>query len=114
MPPRKGSANKNRTTVQGHQVQHVDQFSLDDPRWQTFLNHPDTKSFSFMLPDQPDSLITVRRENLRGGQYWYAYKWHQKRLHKVYMGKSEEIDHEALMKAVAALQAKISGGSIED
>jgi hypothetical protein len=117
MPKRTNSPNRFQTTVKGNFVYHwymlfgqrqYDQFFLHDVRWQKFLNHPDTRSFSFT--GAGGNLVTFRRETRRGGQFWYAYKKIAGRLFKVYAGRSADLDHAALRAAVAALLAKASGG----
>lgn len=101
MPERTGSANRNQTTVSGQFCHHhymlfgqrqYDQFFLTDIRWQKFLQHPDTKSFTWMSSNQGETLITFRRESRAKGQFWYAYKKHENKLWKVYAGKSEGLD----------------------
>lgn len=116
MPERSGKANRWHTTVHGHFVNHwyelfgqrqYDQFFLTDARWQKFLIHPDTKSFTYMNVNMPTSLITLRREKRANGQFWYAFKKVNGKLYKVYAGKSEELTYERLQEALKALQAKI-------
>lgn len=50
---------------------------------------------SFSLPTQTGT-ITLRRERQRNNHYWYAYRWYDGRLHKSYIGKSEELTAEWL------------------
>jgi len=50
--------------------------------------------------------FTARREpasNKRGGEYWRAYRKHEGRLHRVYLGKSEELTLERLNSAAVTL-----------
>jgi len=54
-------------------------------------------------------LITLRRELRAKGQFWYAYKKVNYKLHKVYVGKSQELSTETLSNAVVAMREKISG-----
>src|SRR5215472_18893559 len=48
--------------------------------------------------------FTVRKEQRRGGWYWYAYRRSQGRLHSFYLGKSAEMTLQRLDEAAAAFE----------
>src|SRR6266496_275103 len=70
--------------------------------WYTWLNEPATRSFAF---HSPQGALTARREQRHGTWYWYAYRTQDGHLHKVYLGKSEELTLVRLHEAAALLSA---------
>ncbi len=80
------------------------QLSIDveSPEWWQWLNAGSVSTFRYL--NEQDS-FTARRERKSGGHYWYAYRRHQGKLHKAYLGKSDELTR-AHMDAVAASLAK--------
>jgi len=71
--------------------------------WRRWLSAAETTSFRF--EGEKDTAFTARRE-LRGGHaYWYAYRRCGPRLHKVYLGRPEDIDLGRLQTAAAKLAA---------
>ena len=71
--------------------------------WYTWLNEPATRSFAF---HSPQGTLTARREQRHGTWYWYAYRTQDGRLHKAYLGKSEELTLVRLHEAAALLSAE--------
>src|SRR5438105_4912066 len=61
---------------------------LGSPDWWRWLDAADTTTFHFK--DHQGS-FTARRERKNGSWYWYAYRKHHGKLHKVYLGKAEEL-----------------------
>ena len=85
---------------------------LDTPAWFAWLAAPATTSFSYPV-DNPaqgyiEGFMTVRKERrVRGGVYWTAY-WHvQRRLHKVYLGRTETLTDARLQDVAAALLLRV-------
>ncbi len=71
------------------------------PAWHAWLNTARTFSFQSAL-----GTFTARKEqasNKRGGGYWRAYRKRDGKLHRVYLGKSEELTLDRLNAVAAAL-----------
>jgi LuxR family maltose regulon positive regulatory protein len=71
--------------------------------WYAWLNEPNTRSFAF---HSPQGILTARREHRRGIWYWYAYRSRGGHLHKIYLGKSEELALVRLHAAATVLSAE--------
>ncbi len=117
MPKRTSAPNRKQATMNGHFV------SFQDASEQPVLIHvnaqPDefrawltsVKSFSYSRYANPagdEWIVTVRRERRGKGSFWYAYKTHEKKTYKVYIGKDEAVTPKKLVAAVDAIKAKIS------
>src|SRR6266496_1206485 len=70
--------------------------------WYTWLNEPGPRSFAF---SDTQGTLTARREERHSAWYWYAYRSRGGHLHKVYLGKSEELTLVRLHEAAALLSA---------
>src|SRR6266516_7069387 len=71
------------------------------PAWHAWLNTARTFSFQSAL-----GTFTARKEqasNKRGGGYWRAYRKRDGKLHRVYLGKSEELTLERLNAVAGTL-----------
>ncbi len=55
--------------------------------WYEWLANEQNKSFAFR---NDLGTFTARREWLRNGWYWYAYRRSKGKLRKVYLGRTEE------------------------
>ncbi len=71
--------------------------------WYAWLNEPATRSFAF---HGPQGTLTARREQRHGTWYWYAYHTQDGRLHKAYVGKSQELTLARLHEVAALLSVK--------
>src|SRR6266487_3415141 len=71
--------------------------------WYAWLNEPATRSFAF---HGPQGTLTARREQRHGTWYWYAYHTQDGRLHKDYVGKSQELTLARLHEVAALLSVK--------
>ena len=118
MPKRTGKANNQQSTVEGnfYRVYYIflgerqyQQGFIGDVNWNAWIKHPDTKSFSYMPNNQKDMLITLRREKRANGQFWYAFKKLDNKLHKIYVGKAEDLNAEKLNEAATTMHVKITG-----
>jgi LuxR family transcriptional regulator, maltose regulon positive regulatory protein len=69
--------------------------------WHEWLNNAATRSFAY---HSANGVLTARRERRHGTWYWYAYRTQHGRLHKAYLGKSEELTP-ARLKDVATLMS---------
>src|SRR6266487_718279 len=70
--------------------------------WYAWLSQPAPRSFAF---SSPQGTLTARREERHGTWYWYAYRSQSGRLHKAYLGKSEELTLPRLHEAATVLSA---------
>ncbi|MAT96996.1 MAG: hypothetical protein CL608_07630 [Anaerolineaceae bacterium] len=71
---------------------------LDSPQWNNWLVHH--KRFKFK---GTAGHFSARREKRQGSDYWYAYRRRNGKLHKAYLGKSEEVTLARLEEAAANL-----------
>src|SRR5260370_11315904 len=74
------------------------------PAWYGWLSTERTFAFRSAF-----GTFTARKEqasNKRGGWYWRAYHKRKGKLHRVYLGKSEEVTLERLNTVAAALTAQ--------
>ncbi len=71
--------------------------------WYAWLSQPAPRSFAF---SSPQGSLTARREERHGTWYWYAYRSQSGRLHKAYLGKSEELTLPRLHEAAKVLSAE--------
>jgi predicted ATPase len=75
--------------------------------WYGWLANEQNKSFSFR---NDIGTFTARRERLHNGWYWYAYRRSKGKLHKVYLGRIEELTLERLKAIAAALNEQSNLG----
>src|SRR3712207_1463201 len=79
---------------------------VDSASWAAWLTDPATRSFSFQ---SSSGRFTARKEHRsRGSEYWVAYRKRSGKLHKAYLGKSQDVSL-ARLKDVAAALAGRSG-----
>src|SRR5436305_8619727 len=71
--------------------------------WYAWLSQPAPRSFAF---SSAQGTLTARREERHGTWYWYAYRSQSGRLHKTYLGKSEELTLPRLHEAATVLSAE--------
>src|SRR5512134_1130771 len=75
--------------------------TLDTPAWFAWLEHATTFAFS-----SPSGRFTARKERqARGGGYWKAYRTAHGTLHRVYLGKAQDLTLDRLNRAAATLAA---------
>ena len=78
--------------------------AVGSPSWIAWLTDPATRSFSFK---SASATYTARKESrARGGEYWTAYRRHNGRLRKAYLGKAEDLTLDRLDGAAATLAAR--------
>jgi LuxR family maltose regulon positive regulatory protein len=58
---------------------------------------------TFAFTDEEGSFTAYKERRQRGGWYWKAYRKRRNRLHRFYLGKSEDLTLERLRVAAAAL-----------
>lgn len=66
--------------------------ALDSPAWVEWLAQNQTFYYNSHI-----ACYTARREQRRGSWYWYAFKKHNKKLMKAYLGKSAELTSDKLL-----------------
>lgn len=71
----------------------------------SWLDNPDNRSFRFIAGNACDQSFTARKETSKTGlaDYWYGYRKVDGKLHKRYIGKSEDVTLERLKEVVFAL-----------
>lgn len=74
---------------------------LDSPQWNNWLTTHNQFKFKGAAGH-----FSARREIRHGNDYWYAYRRRSGKLHKAYLGKSEEITPARLEQAAAKLAGK--------
>src|SRR5919206_3353584 len=75
--------------------------TLDTPAWFAWLEHATTFAFT-----SPSGHFTARKERqARGGGYWKAYRTSHGTLHRVYLGKAQDLTLDRLNQAAATLAA---------
>src|ERR687889_2388123 len=85
------------------------EIAVASPSWIAWLTDPETRSFSFQ---GPSCRYTARKEyRSRGGEYWIAYRKQGGKLHKVYLGKAEDLTL-ARLEYVAAVVGDSGGGGM--
>jgi class 3 adenylate cyclase len=72
---------------------------LDTPAWFAWLEHATTFAFR-----SPSGHFTARKERqARGGGYWKAYRTSHGTLHRVYLGKAQDLTLDRLNQAATTL-----------
>jgi predicted ATPase/DNA-binding CsgD family transcriptional regulator len=77
--------------------------------WYGWLADQQLQSFSFQCQS---GTCTIRRERKRHGWYWYAYRKRAGKLHKAYLGKSEEVTLERLNVVASVLSGQDNNDQI--
>ncbi len=83
------------------------QLAVDAPDWYNWLETASTFTFH-----SASGAFTARKEqagNKRGGQYWRAYRKRNGKLHRAYLGKSEDVTLERLNTIAARLSGTREG-----
>src|SRR4051812_39916101 len=75
--------------------------TVNTPAWFAWLEHATTFAFR-----SPSGHFTARKERqARGGGYWKAYRTSHGALHRVYLGKAQDLTLDRLNHAAATLAA---------
>src|SRR5262245_47836095 len=72
------------------------------PDWFAWLREPANRAFAYA---DGRGAFTARREARRGGEYWYAYRRRDGRLHNAYLGRADDLTPARL----AAVAARLAG-----
>jgi len=74
---------------------------LDSAGWFKWLKSQDTHSFAF---EGYNGHFTARKESKqRGGDYWYAYRWLNGKIAKIYLGASHDLTRDRLNQVATRL-----------
>jgi regulator of replication initiation timing len=78
---------------------------LDNPKFLEWLETPENRSFRFQYGFAGEQSFTARKETNKRGQanYWYGYRKVESKLHKRYIGKSEDVTRLRLQEVAVAL-----------
>lgn len=86
------SSNKSTAWVIGSMLYGTDEsIALDSVAWVDWLAQHQTFYYNSHI-----ATFTARRELRRGCWYWYAFKKHNRKLLKAYLGRSGELTPEKL------------------
>ena len=98
--PRKES--KSTPKLEGSVLYDLDEaIDISSKRWHQWLQDHTSFYYQNVLGS-----FTARRERRRNGDYWYAYRRHQGKLYKSYLGRAEELTREHLRDIALALGEK--------
>src|SRR3954463_254708 len=87
-----------RLILPGHDASPI---TVDTPAWFTWLEQATTFTFA-----SPAGHFTARKERqARGDGYWKAYRTSHGTLHRVYLGKAQDLTLDRLNHAAATLAA---------
>src|SRR5579884_747920 len=84
---------------------------IESQEWYHWLAAEQNHSFAFQ---HPLGAFTARRERKGSSWYWYAYRRCKGKLHKVYLGKPQEVTLQRLNVAAMALAGLGSDGEVLD
>lgn len=93
----------NDTLVSDDGLRRID--LADREAFTAWLNEPDVVRFRYESSAGTFSARKEQRE--RGGDYWAAYRKKYRRVHKIYLGRSEALTADLLNGAAAELQRRI-------
>src|SRR5215212_8359882 len=78
--------------------------AVDSAGWVAWLKHEENMTFYY---ESPIGSFTARKETRRSGHfdraYWYAYRKQVSKLHKLYLGRSEQLTAVRLVEAAQRL-----------
>ena len=87
----------------------VCKLAVGTPAWFAWL--AEASAFAFRCPEGSFTARKERAGHGRGGWYWKAYRKRTGRLHRVYLGRSENLTLDRLQAAAAAL-ARVTGQTV--
>lgn len=78
---------------------------VGSPKFLSWLDNPDNRSFRFIAGVAGDRSFTARKEPSKKGEadYWYGYRKIEGKLHKRYIGKSLDVTLDRLKAVAVAL-----------
>src|SRR5260370_27202197 len=97
-----------KNTLIAHEGERALEIAVGSAAWFEWVGRESSTLFAFHVPEGG---YTARKEGSgsgRGGWYWKAYRKHQGRLYRAYMGKAEDLTLERLRKIAQTLSARIA------
>lgn len=79
---------------------------IESPAWFAWLEREDPTPFQYV--GAAGRFNAYREQKQRGAPYWMAYRHHQGKRYKTYLGKSEDLTRQRLAEVAAALAARLS------
>lgn len=79
---------------------------LDSNAWHAWLAAAD--HCSFHLRDEAGDFTARKEHKQRGGDYWVAYRQACGKLHKMYLGKSENLTYDHLRAVAHTLEEQVA------
>jgi LuxR family maltose regulon positive regulatory protein len=101
----------NRTTpivLSGH-LYTDDEYTgtrVGSPAWFAWL----ATATTFYFEGHPGTFTAHCERRQRGDRYWTAYRRYQGRLHRIYLGKTDQLTPERLAEAALTLNPSPKGG----
>jgi LuxR family maltose regulon positive regulatory protein len=80
-------------------------FSVGSEEWWFWLSHASVTTFYM---ESNLGTFTARIETRNGSFYWYAFRKHQNKLYKAYIGKTDDLTLARLTQVAEQLDKKIS------
>jgi predicted ATPase/DNA-binding CsgD family transcriptional regulator len=99
-------------TLTYQQGKQVGQLVVGTPDWYAWLST--ARSFAFRSAFGTFTAHKEQASNKRGGWYWRAYHKREGTLHRVYLGKSEELTLDRLSAAAVTLAGRVGVEGNED
>src|SRR5258708_31467495 len=97
-----------KNTLIAHEGERALEIAVGSAAWFEWVGRESSTLFAFHVPEGG---YTARKEGSgsgRGGWYWKAYRKHQGRLYRAYMGKAEDLTLVRLKEIAQALSARIA------
>jgi LuxR family maltose regulon positive regulatory protein len=94
--------------------EQADSLVVGSELWFAWLSQEVTTIFSFHARAGSYTARKERAGNRRGGWYWKAYRTHEGKLHRMYLGKSEDLTLARLNEAALTLAGRIHSRAQEN
>src|SRR5258708_37055894 len=97
-----------KNTLIAHEGERALEIGVGSAAWFEWVGRESSTLFAFHAPEGG---YTARKEGSgsgRGGWYWKAYRKHQGRLYRAYMGKAEDLTLARLREIAQTLSARIA------
>jgi uncharacterized small protein (DUF1192 family) len=103
-------ATKLATILEGRNLLELPEgktLSLDNRKFIQWLSNQGNRSFRFIAGFNGEKSFTARKETSKKGEgdYWYAYRRVEEKLHKRYIGKAEDVTLRRLEEVAVALES---------
>lgn len=95
------------TTLLLDEAEQTTALVVGSAEWFTWLSQDTSTLFSFYTPDGSYTARKERAGSRRGGWYWKAYRTHQGRLYRAYLGKQEDLTLARLHEIAHTLEMRV-------